>query len=290
MTRRAELLVSGVAIGIALLFAVAVFVWRVPFEDAPWSLPAFPRMEGRAAFGIYPWLQWFSVLAVAIVFIIPAIRRDARRSAAYLAGIVSFATAVVYLPLWFVRSSRIDRLRGRIDEPIPTFRILVAAAICILFLTVGCIAVARLRRAPPITLHAALVTAAIVNAGLLHLFWVPRMEPTQWMPIEKDRWDLLMPVRPCRGAIVWAFENRGFEEIGTIDDIWLRFADPRNGHTAVFAVSVEGRWRAEYYWLNSSDLHPLRVHRDDPAVMDCDSRARSEPVAPAEWHKLGFSW
>jgi hypothetical protein len=130
----------------------------------------------------------------------------------------------------------------------------------------------------------------IVNAGLLHLFWAPLIEPFGWRPMNRDRQDLLVPVRPCRGASVWAYSRREFLQIGTIDDIWLHFADPRNGKAPTFAVSVAGDWRAGYHWLNSSDLHPLRVRKDDPAVVQCDARPREERVAPAAWHELGFEW
>ncbi|MFL6246378.1 MAG: hypothetical protein ACJ74H_10165 [Thermoanaerobaculia bacterium] len=258
MSRRTELMIGGAAISGALLFAGAVLVWRIAFDDAPWSFPAFPRMEGWEAFGIYSWVPWFCLVAAAMAM---RFRRDPQRCAAYLAGIVSFATAVIYLPYWFVRKPAVDRLRGAIEEPIPAFRRAVVTAMLTLLLTVVYIAVSRLRRAPLLATYAALATAVVVNAGLLHLFAVPLIEPFEWRPIKADHWSSgLMPV--C----------------------------PRNGNTATFAVSVNGSWRRRYHWLNSSDLHPLRVHKDDPAVVDCDSQPRRERVAPAQWHELGFAW
>jgi hypothetical protein len=37
---------------------------------------------------------------------------------------------------------------------------------------------------------------------------------------------LLVPVRPCRGALLWSSDGKALE-FGAVDDIWVRFADPR---------------------------------------------------------------
>ena len=162
---------------------------------------------------------------------------------------------------------------------------LVAIVIITLALSVLFIVITRGR-------SAALVMAVFLNVGLLHLFWFVLITPlaNDWRPLEWNRPELLMPVKVCGGASLWAYAGRNYADIGVVDDIWLRFADPRNGNAPTFAVSVRGRWREKYYWLNSSDLHSMRVRKDDPAVIDCDSRTRKEPVAPEPWHELGFEW
>jgi hypothetical protein len=137
----------------------------------------------------------------------------------------------------------------------------------------------------------ALVAAWIINAGLSLLVWVPAVLPfvNGWIPAEWNRPDLLVPVRPCRGALLWASDDGG-STFGTVDDIWSHFADPRQGGASTRALSVSGRWRGDYSWLGANDLQSLRVRIDDPAVIDCDSRVRPERVEPAPWHKLGVEW
>jgi hypothetical protein len=83
--------------------------------------------------------------------------------------------------------------------------------------------------------------------------------------------------------------NLAVSVIGTrIDDIWLRFADPRRHGAEVLAYSASGTWREEYVWLTGADTEPLRVRIDDPAVMHCDDRPRPELVHPESWHHFGF--
>jgi hypothetical protein len=153
------------------------------------------------------------------------------------------------------------------------------------------VVVTRLRRTPVVARHAALVTALIVNVVLLHSIWVLTVLPfaNGWLPAEWHRPDLRVPVRPCRGAVLWASGDRAVE-FGVVDDIWLRFADPQNGGAPTRAISVSGLWLGNYSWLDANDLRELRVRVDDPAVIDCDSRVRSERVAPARWHKFGVEW
>ena len=254
-----------------------------------WIVPMLSRIE---PFAVFPWVALFGYVAVVILAITSTIRRNAQWVAPWLALVISIATAMFYLPLWFFRRNGLDRLRGEIEEPVRSLQAIVAVAMVTLVLGVLFVAITRLRQTPGITRRTALVTVVIVNAGFLHLFLFVVITPFDvgWQPFERDRPDLLIPVRPCRGAVVWAFTGRNYHDIGTIDDVWLRFADPRNGRAPTFAVSVHGRWRREYFWLNSSDLHWMRVRKDDPALTDCDSRSRPERVAPAAWHKLGFEW
>jgi hypothetical protein len=254
---------------------------------ALWILPMLPRIE---PFAIFPWVALFGYVAVVIIAITATLRRSAQWIAPCLGLLISIATAMFYLPLWFIRRPGIDRLRGEIERPVRTLQAIVTVAIVTLVLGVLLVAITRLRHAPGIARRTALVTVMIVNAGLLHLFWFVVITPFDdgWLPFDRDRPDLLIRVRPCRGAVVWAFTGRHYDDIGTIDDVWLRFADPRNGYAPTFAVSAVGRWRLEYFWLNSSDLEWMRVRKDDPALTDCDSRSRPERVTPAAWHKLGF--
>jgi hypothetical protein len=181
-------------------------------------------------------------------------------------------------------------LLGEVEEPVQRFRVLVTMAMLTLALVVLFVVVTRLRRMPEVVRLAALVTALIVNAGLLHLIWVPTILPfgNGWLPDDWHRPDLLVTVRPCRGALLWASSGKG--QFGAVDDIWLRFADPRKGGAPIRAISVSGNWRGEYSWLAANDLRALRVRVDDPAVIDCDSRVRPERVEPAAWHKLGVEW
>jgi hypothetical protein len=290
MSRRTELVIGAVTVGGAVLFAAFVLVWRVAYDDAWWSLPSFPRMTRWEAFDIYLWLKPFACVAAMAILVVARVRRDARLVAPSLAVTVSFATGVIYLPLWFLRTERTDRLLGVVEEA-GEIQVLVVMAMLVLLLSIAFIAVTRARRTPQVTRQASLVVAMAVNAGLLLLFWVPMIMPFDWSPMDRRGPGLFTPVRVCRGATVWMPGPYDFTPIGTIDDIWLQFADPRKGNAPTYAVSVSGSWRKRaYYWLNSSDLQPLRVHSSDPALVDCDTTPRSVRVAPAKWHELGVVW
>lgn len=292
VSRRRELVVAASAIGGALLFAAAVFVWRVIYDDAPWSLPPFPRMVRWEAFGIYPWLWWAAILIAAVLFTVGMVRRSVRSLVPYLAAFICIATAAVHLPFWYIRAPRIDRIEGKVWEPVRAVQGFLSIAMLVLALSVLLIAITRLRHTPEIVRRSALITTVIVNAGLLHLIWIGIFTPygVIWLPSERDRPELFIAVRPCRDATIFGLRKERYDEIGTIDDIWLNFADPRNGGAPTFAVSVSGEWTPDYHWLNSSDLYSLRVRRDDPSVVHCDSRPREERVRPAAWHQLGFDW
>jgi hypothetical protein len=291
MLRRIEHVIGAIAVGGALLFSVALFVWRVVFDDAPWTFPRLPRMDQFGAFEIYSWILPSCSVAVVAILVVAAIRRRGRWIAPALAVVISMATAVFYLPFWFLHARRVDRLLGEIEEPVQRFRVLVTMVMLTLALVVLFVVLTRLRRMPEVVRHAALVTALMVNAGLLPLIWVPTILPfvNGWLPDDWHRPDLLVPVRPCRGALLWASGDRTLR-FGAVDDIWLRFADPRKGGALTRAISVSGEWRSDYSWLDANDLRALRVRVDDPAVIDCDSRVRPERVAPASWHELGVEW
>lgn len=156
------------------------------------------------------------------------------------------------------------------------------------------IVVTRLRHTRPVVRASALIAAATLAGVVLHLHFLLMVLPmtNHWLPAEWQRPDLLVPFRSCRGALLWATSrNRAGEvrayEVARVDDVWLRFADPRLGGASVRAVSAAGRWREGYLWLRQDDAARLYVRRDDPAVVRCDSRPRPEPVAPASWHLLG---
>jgi hypothetical protein len=284
-------MIGAIAVGGALLFAVAVFVWRVVFDDAPWTFPRLPRMDHFGSFELYSWIGPFCVIAAAEILVVAAMQRRGRSIAPSLAVVISMATAELYLPFWFLRARRVDRLLGEVEEPVQRLRVLVAMAMLTFALLVLFVFVTRLRRTPEIARHVALVTALIVNAGLLHLIWVLAVFPivNGWLPAEWHRPDLLVAVRPCRGALLWAPGNKS-PEFGVVDDIWIRFADPRKGGALTRAISVDGHWSSGYSWLDANDVRELRVRVDDPAVIDCDSRGRPERVEPAPWHKLGVEW
>lgn len=112
----------------ALLFAATVFVWRVVFDDAPWIIPRLPRMEQFGAFEICSWILPSCFVAVLAILVVAAIRRRGRWIAPALVVVSSIATAVVYLPFWFLHARRIDRLLGEVREPVQRFRVLVVMA------------------------------------------------------------------------------------------------------------------------------------------------------------------
>jgi len=53
-------------------------------------------------------------------------------------------------------------------------------------------------------------------------------------------------------------------------------------------VSAFGEWEEGYLWLRRADVAQLRVRRDDPAGVHCDSRPRPERVTPESWHRMGI--
>ena len=75
---------------------------------------------------------------------------------------------------------------------------------------------------------------------------------------------------------------------GRIDDLWLRFADPRASGGEVPAISIAGELREKsYMWVTPKEASLLHLRRDDPAVIRCDARWRTDRVAPEPWHEVG---
>jgi hypothetical protein len=239
-------------------------------------------MDGFNAFEIYLWIIPVCVTVFGVVVVVAAIRRRLRSIGAAMPMVLGSAVIMLYVPLWFFPAWRVDRMRGLVQEPVAALRflvIVVAATVALSCLFCVTVRAGTARRV-------SLVIAAVLYGTLLSVFWMFVITPLTppWWPADFDRPDLLVPVRPCRGAMLW---RKRREEFVSIDDVWLRFADPRDGGRPEWALSAAGRTFRSYYWLDAQDLHVLRVRVDDPAVIDCDSRARPEPVTAAPWHSLG---
>jgi hypothetical protein len=285
MTRRTERVIAATAVSAAVLLALTVLIWRVVYDDAPWSFPRllqWPKWDRWGAFAVYLWVQPFGLVAGSAM-IVAAIRRRTAWLAPAVTAIISIVTALLYLPLWFQSVPIMDRVKGAQDEPVHSLRMLVV--IVMLTLALSALHVVWSRE---------IASAVILNATLLLLVWLPVLLPigNRWSPLAWQRPELLVAARPCRGALLWQVTTRSgmVLEVGTIDDIWSRFADPRRGRAPTRAISVRGDWRAEYYWFDASDLRAFHVRVDDPAVIHCDERVRSELVAPAGWHTVGIDW
>jgi hypothetical protein len=280
MTRRRELVIAAAAIGLAASFAAAALVLRF-FDPVAWvEWPPLPGTEGWAAFNLYFWIVPVTLLLAVPLLFVASRRRHL--DAPVLGALVCLQTAMLYLPLAAAIASRVDRLRGFVLEPVPEMRQLVVMVVLTLVLAV---VYAFARRA----LHA-LVIAAVLSGVLLQLHWLFLFLPPAagWWPHDWRRADLLVPLRPCRGAMVWHVDDGHVFPEGRIDDVWRRFDDPRAGRP-VQAISVRGEWRLEYIWLSGADLTAVRVRADDPALARCDATARRERVAPAAWHQVGLS-
>jgi hypothetical protein len=297
--RSLELRFAAVAIGTAALFTAFVFI--VDSVSGSFSLPPLPRMHGFEAFGLLLWiapLGWFVALlmvpAVLVRWVI------GWRGATAWIGIaiplvVCGMTAMLYVPFRFVTERRVDRVAGQVEEPVLAMQAIVDSAVALCVLAAVLICVVRLRRTPAVTRYAAFAVAATLTAVLLSIVWLMFVTPALngWTPIER-RADLLVPFRPCRGALLWTvFPGADGREVRThpyarIDDLWLEFRDPRKPGATVWAVSATGEWETGYVWLTHAEAVALRVRRDDPMVVRCDSRTRAGRVAPAAWHQVGL--
>jgi hypothetical protein len=258
-------------------------------------------VSGWEAFAVYSWAEGAllvalaGVCAVALVLALRGRRGAALRSvSATLICLGLSGTAVVYLPFWALTIPRIDRVRGEQQEHVPLLRLLVAIILIALVAHLVLIAVSRTRHTPELTRRIALVSGAATCAMVLHLFWIVMIIPfaQDWWPPDWRRLDRLAPMRPCRGAMVWEIMHNRWGEpsvygVGRIDDLWLRFADPRSGRP-VRALSLTGSFRKEYLWLTLPEAKAFRVRVDDPALASCDGTWRRDPVAPAPWHKIGW--
>ena len=295
------MVIAGAAIAAAAAFAAFVLLWHFVFDDAPWSIPPPPDWSGRwTAFSVYPWAEIALVLLFAAA-ILPAtfFVLVGERRKAYAIGFVAFFALVllgslaVYLPFFGFSTPRIDRVRGRVEEPLRAFRLLGAAFVITIAAHALFVVVAAARHTPNLTRRVAFGAAAVTCALYLHLCWLCLVFPAVdgWHPAEWDRPHLLLAVRPCRGATLVDRKSNGAGTfaypVGRIDDLWLAFRDPRSGGKPVPAISFSRSGREGYVWLTLPEAARLRIRIDDPAVIDCDSRWRRELVSPASWHKVG---
>lgn len=294
MRRRHELAIVAAAVAGTALFAAAALLWRFAYDSEPWDLswpswPRRPRLEGWDAFHLLSWIAPVTVAVAACLFIASRWRRPP--IAAACAVLVCLQTATIYLPAAAHIAHRLDRVRGIVFEPMRELRELAAAAVITLTLAALYVAVTQNRRTRPATRYGALTVAAVLSGVLLHQAWLLMFMPVVrgWWPADMHRTDLLVPFRPCRGAMVWAVECDYVVPYGGVDDLWLHFDDPRDPRPPSPAVSLVGG-SSRYYWITGGEASKLSVRIDDPAVVRCDSRARAEVVAPESWHRIGLNW
>jgi hypothetical protein len=288
-------------VGLAALFTGAVLVWRLVYDDAPWSLafPRVPRMHGLEAFELLLWLGPIGSAVSAAIVIgvvvrwITGWRRAATWIPVVLPMIICLFTAVLYAPLFGGVVYRVDRIAREVEEAAVFTRVLALAVLVTMGLSAAFLAVTWMRHTPSLVRETSRVTVAVLAAILANLVWWHWFLPpsNRWDPVDWQRSDLLVPFRPCRGALVWQAARLGDVRhipIGRIDDVWLHLVDGGARDDGAWAVSVSGTWRNDYTWLRRADVMQLRVRSDDPALAHCDSRPRVERVAPADWHRHGL--
>jgi hypothetical protein len=282
MTRRQELSIAAAAIGVMAFLAALPFAWELGIELQLWDIfrAPLPSADGWDAFNLYFWIVPVTVILAGPLALLAWLRRV--RIAPILAALVCLQSAMLYLPYAASLSPRVDRVRRLVRDPIPEARLLVIVVLVTLTLAAvyGFIARGWL----------ALVVTAVLNGILLQHVWLLSVLPFGggWWPLDWRRMDRLISFRPCRGAMVWRVDDTSALRFGRIDDVWRQFDDPRTPGPPLRAVSVAGEWQHDYIWLTAADMAAVRVRSDDPAVVRCDSAARPEPVAPADWHHVGL--
>lgn len=259
--------------------------------------PPFRFVEYEAL-GIYDWIGWilrvgFVAVVVISLFIVALGWRRGSRPFLWtaLVGTILAALPAIYSPMWAFRVSRMDRVRGAIVGRCGPCRVVIAALVIVVIGHAVLIAVAGTSHTPPLTRRVAQASAVVTCVVLFHLIWLvifqhPREEwwPRDWM----ESTDRFRPMRACRGALLWELRRDSTPyPVGDIDDLWLRFDDPRVS-APVRAVSLRGRFENGYLWLSEAEARTLRVHADDPALRHCDGTWRRDPVTPAPWHSLGW--
>lgn len=295
--RRIEIVAAATAIGAAAALAAFVLVWRVFYDDAPWSLTLPPPIDFSSrwsGFTIYAWAE-LALLSLVIVAgvsaaVLAMLGKRATAANVILGALVFAALAgacAIYSPLSVFTTFRTDRLRGRVEEPVHGFRAFVVTIVVVAVAHILLILATTGRHTPAFTRALALSAAAVSCAITLHFFWLIAIFPATntWFPGDWDRADLLIPVRPCRGAALWSTD---LHLIGFVDDLWLSFRDPRAGGRRVRAISFSGDFRGGYFWMTLAEAAELRVRADDPKVIRCEARWRRDEVAPAGWHTLGW--
>lgn len=209
---------------------------------------------------------------------------------ALLPILVCLLTAGLFLPFAGLRARRLDRVFYEVEESVPELQFLALSVAGTLLLAAMFLIVTRSKHTTASARAAAMMTAGVVSGLLLHLYFVMTFFPVtnDWSPADyEDR--RLVAIRPCRDAMLWIRRKPYARPVGHLDDVWLRFEDPRSFGEPVPAISIRGYASFEYTWLNEREAARLFVRDDDPKVMDCDRRTREERVAPAQWHTLGIS-
>jgi hypothetical protein len=209
-----------------------------------------------------------------------------------LVGTILAALPAIYTPMWAFRVSRMDRVRGAIVGRCGPCRVFIATLVIVAIGHALLIAVAGTRHTPLLTRRVAQGSAVVTCVVLFHLipvviFQPPREEwwPRGWM----ERTNRLRPMQACRGALLWELRRDDTTPypVGDIDDLWIRFADPR-ADVPVRAVSLRGRFEDGYLWLSEAEARGLFVDASDPALRNCDGTWRADPVVPAPWHSIGW--
>jgi hypothetical protein len=293
-------IVASAAILFAAAFTAAVLIWHFGFDDAWWSLPLPPVGDDWNAFSLYAWAEVILLIAFAVValfaVVLFAVRR--RRSGAALLTfalpiMLAAGCAAIYWPFFGIGVRRVDRIRHLVKEPAFAYRRLAVLLALSLALSLLYLFAASLRHAPQLAGRVAAVALIVLAGVYLHIVWIPTILPAtnDWQPVDWQRPDLLVRFRPCRGALLWLSRSDGkIIPMARIDDLWLRFADPRSGGTEQRAISAPLEMREGYAWLTIAEAEALSVRGDDPAVRPCDSRWRTERVLAAPWHTLGVKW
>jgi hypothetical protein len=283
--------IAGLGAFVGLLLLLPYVLDRFPFWTGwrPW-----PRDHDGpfAAFWLWGWIDGASRFGTVILIgaLLLFRRKAVRPSAAALLVCASAGTVMLYLPFAFVWTVRVDRLRGQIRQPVFVARTLAVAIALTIGLALIFLAVTQLPRTRAITRNVARVTLAALPALLVPLIFLLFVVPfaNLWGPADWRRPDLMVPFRPCRDAVLWSPKPGGFHDLGRVDDLWTRFRDPKSGQVGP-AVSCELTWRAGYTWVTPSDTTAnVFVRKDDPAVVNCDRRMRTDIVEPARWHERGF--
>ena len=295
---QAKVSVLRIAVVVAVVSAgsaAGVFLW-LRFVEGDYVLPEPPGLHRMAPFNI---LLWAGLLAPAAgvvcgIAAFGAARRGGERRAGVVpALLICLLAAACYWPLSVLTTTRIDRVQGLVPAPLVSARLLGAAAMATFALCAVFMMVASMRHSPLLVRYVARASLVVFAGVLLHLYLLMLFIPEQngWVPADFHRTDLLMPLRSCRGALVWVEAGSGqYVSYARIDDLWSRFADPRTPGASRAAISMIGEMQRGYIWMAGDELKSLRVRRDDPAVANCSDRVRSEQVAPASWHRLGMSW
>jgi hypothetical protein len=298
--RRTEVIVASAAILVAASFTAAVLIWHFGFDDAWWSLSLPPVGDDWNGFELYAWAEVILLIAFVVVCLFAVVLLAIRRRRAGVAlltfglpAMLAAGCAAIYWPFFGLEVRHVDRIRHLVKEPAFAYRRIAVLLAVSLVLSLLYLVAASSRHAPPLAGRVAAVALIVLAGVYLHIVWIPMILPATNVgePVDWQRPDLLIPFRPCRGALLWLARSDGkIIPMARIDDLWLRFADPRRGGTEQRAISAPLEMREGYAWLTIAEAEGLSVRDDDPAVRNCDGRWRRERVVPAPWHTFGVSW